>query len=116
MSGSAFHSMVVDAVKAAASGRSKPALSIILIIIELGPAASAKAKPDMPDMPDMPEKKVRSFGGVDGMRAPVFGRLHACVVRSAAAFRCDPDDVLRWVFDIAGLAMHTVLRIDLQAV
>ena len=109
----AFHAMVVDAVKATASGRSKPALSIILIIIELGPAASAKAKPDMPDMP---EKKVRSFGGVDGRRAPVFGRLHAGVVRSAAAFRCDPDDVLRRVFDIAGLAMHTVLRIDLQAV
>ena len=52
MSGTAFHFMVVDAVKATASGRSKPALSIILIIIEAGPAASAKAEPDMPEMPD----------------------------------------------------------------
>jgi len=42
--------------------------------------------------------------------------LHARVVRSAATFRRDPDDVLRRVFDVAGLAVHAVLRVDLQAV
>jgi len=34
----------------------------------------------------------------------------------AAAFGRDPHDVLRGVFDVAGLAVHAVLRVDLQAV
>ena len=34
----------------------------------------------------------------------------------AAAFGRDPDDVLRRVRDVAGLAVHSVLRVDLQAV
>ena len=42
--------------------------------------------------------------------------LHAAVVRPAAALRCDPDDVLRRILDVAGLAMHAVLRVDLQPV
>ena len=42
-------------------------------------------------------------------------RLHARVIRPAAALRRDPHDVLRRVFDVAGFAMHAVLRIDLQA-
>jgi hypothetical protein len=29
--------------------------------------------------------------------------------------RHDPVDILRWILDVAGLAMHAVLRIDLQA-
>ena len=41
--------------------------------------------------------------------------LHAGVGRAAAAFGRDPDDVLRGVLDVAGLAMHAVLRVDLQA-
>src|SRR3989338_7007649 len=41
--------------------------------------------------------------------------LHVRVVRPAAAFRRDPDDVLRGILDVAGLAMHAVLRVDLQA-
>ncbi len=40
---------------------------------------------------------------------------HVRVVRSAAAFGRDPDDVLRWVFDVAGFAVYAILRIDLQA-
>ncbi len=40
--------------------------------------------------------------------------LHPHVVRPAAAFRRDPDDVLRRVLDVAGLAVHAVLRVDLQ--
>src|SRR6478752_6980329 len=40
---------------------------------------------------------------------------HVRIVRPAAAFGRDPDDVLRRVLDIAGLAMHAVLRVDLQA-
>ena len=42
--------------------------------------------------------------------------LHASVIGTTAPFRRDPDDVLRRVFDVAGLAMHAVLRIDLQTV
>ena len=39
---------------------------------------------------------------------------HADVVGPAAAFGRDPDDVLRRVLDVAGLAVHAVLRVDLQ--
>ena len=42
--------------------------------------------------------------------------LHPRVVGAAAAFRRDPHDILCGVFDVAGFAMHTVLRIDLQPV
>ncbi|VAY89696.1 conserved hypothetical protein [mine drainage metagenome] len=42
--------------------------------------------------------------------------LHAHVVRPAATFGRDPDDVLRRVLDVAGLAVHAVLRVDLQLV
>src|SRR4051812_26747006 len=41
---------------------------------------------------------------------------HARVVRAAAAFGGDPDDVLRRILDVAGLAVHAVLRVDLQPV
>ena len=44
-----------------------------------------------------------------------FCRLHARVIWPAATFRRDPHNVLRWVLDVAGFAMHTVLRVDLQA-
>src|SRR6202007_2281982 len=40
--------------------------------------------------------------------------LHVGIVGAAAAFRRDPDDVLRRVLDVAGLAVHAVLRVDLQ--
>src|SRR5213592_30744 len=43
------------------------------------------------------------------------GSLHVGIVGAAAAFRRDPDDVLQRVLDIAGLAVHAVLRVDLQA-
>src|SRR2546426_12776022 len=41
--------------------------------------------------------------------------LHVRVVRPAAAFGRDPDDVLQRILDVAGLALHAVLRVDLQA-
>src|SRR3954468_4007435 len=41
--------------------------------------------------------------------------LHVHVVRAAPAFGRDPHDVLRRVLDVAGLAVHAVLRVDLQA-
>jgi hypothetical protein len=44
------------------------------------------------------------------------GVVHPRVVRPAAALGRDPDDVLRRVLDVAGLAVHAVLRVDLQAV
>src|SRR5438270_6708444 len=49
--------------------------------------------------------------------ATVFMRTssHVGVVRAAAAFRHDPYDVLRRVLDVAGLAVHAVLRVDPQA-
>ena len=44
-----------------------------------------------------------------------YGRwLHRRVVRPAAAFGRDPVDVLPRVLDVAGLAVHAVLRVDLQ--
>src|SRR3954471_16753671 len=42
-------------------------------------------------------------------------RSHPAVVRPAAALGRDPDDVLRRILDVAGLAVHAVLRVDLQA-
>src|SRR5205085_10874109 len=41
--------------------------------------------------------------------------LHVRIVRAAAAFGRDPDDVLRRILDVAGFAVHAVLGIDLQA-
>ncbi|ABA50132.1 hypothetical protein BURPS1710b_1868 [Burkholderia pseudomallei 1710b] len=43
-------------------------------------------------------------------------RSHVRVVRPAAAFRRDPHDVLRRILDVAGLAVHAVLRVDHEAV
>ncbi len=45
---------------------------------------------------------------------PHGGLLHAGVVGAAAALRYGPDDILRRVLDIASLAMHTILRVDLE--
>src|SRR3546814_11396278 len=42
--------------------------------------------------------------------------LHAVVDWAFAALRSHPHDILRGVLDVAGLAVHAVLRIDLQAV
>src|SRR5208282_1804624 len=39
---------------------------------------------------------------------------HARIVRSAPAFRRDPDDVLPRILDVAGLAVNAVRGIDLQ--
>ena len=50
---------------------------------------------------------------VTRMRAGQCGS-HVRVVRPAAAFGRDPHDVLRRVLDVAGLAVHAVLRVDLQ--
>ena len=41
---------------------------------------------------------------------------HPRVIGPTTALRRDPDDVLRGVLDVAGLAMHAVLRVDLQPV
>src|SRR5688500_2539384 len=41
-------------------------------------------------------------------------KLHVRVVRPAAALGGDPDDVLPRILDVAGLAVHAVLRVDLQ--
>src|SRR6185295_1024463 len=40
--------------------------------------------------------------------------LHVGVVRAAAALRDDPDNVLLRILDVARLAVHAVLRVDLQ--
>ena len=42
--------------------------------------------------------------------------LHPRIIRPTAAFWCDPDDVLRRVFDVAGFAVDAVLGVDLQAI
>src|SRR5258706_5000738 len=40
--------------------------------------------------------------------------LHVRVIRAAAALGHDPDDVLLRILDVAGLAVHAVLGVDLQ--
>ena len=42
--------------------------------------------------------------------------LHPRIVRPTTTFRRDPVDVLGRVFDVAGLAVHAVLRVDLQRI
>src|SRR6185503_4492722 len=41
-------------------------------------------------------------------------RLHVRIVRAASAFRHDPADVLHRILDVARLAVHAILRVDLQ--
>ena len=41
--------------------------------------------------------------------------LHRAVIGPAAALRGCPDDILRGVFDVTGLAVYAVLCVDLQA-
>src|SRR5260370_42012923 len=48
-------------------------------------------------------------------RSATVALSHARTIRAAAAFGCDPYDVLGRILDIAGLAVDAVLRIDLQA-
>src|SRR5471030_1725968 len=43
-------------------------------------------------------------------------KLHIWIVWSTPALWRHPDDILRRVLDVAGLAVHAVLRVDLQAV
>src|SRR6478672_5586355 len=43
-----------------------------------------------------------------------FGPSHVGIVRAAAPFGHDPLDVLPRVLDVAGLAVHAVLGVDLQ--
>src|SRR5690349_5136641 len=45
---------------------------------------------------------------------PYASGSHVGIVRSAAAFRYDPIDVLARVLDVAGLAVNAVLGVDLQ--
>src|SRR5690606_32061705 len=62
-----------------------------------------------------PEKKQAVQGVYSlGVFFPLEG-LHVGVVGAAAAFRGYPDNVLGGVLDIAGLAVDTVLGIDLEA-
>jgi hypothetical protein len=44
-----------------------------------------------------------------------FDRLHVRVVGAVATLWDGPCDVLAWVFDIAGFAMHAVLEVNLEA-
>ena len=41
--------------------------------------------------------------------------LHIRVIRSATTFGRHPDNILRRIFNVAGFAMDTVLRVYLQA-
>lgn len=38
--------------------------------------------------------------------------LHSDEVRPATALEHDRDDGVRWVLDVAGLALHAVWRVD----
>ena len=41
-------------------------------------------------------------------------RSHLGVGGPTTPFRGDPGDILAWIFDVASLAMDTILRIDLK--
>src|SRR5690554_2485791 len=41
--------------------------------------------------------------------------LHIRIVWATTAFRCHPTNILCGILDVAGLAMHTVLEVDLEA-
>src|SRR5690606_2376237 len=56
-----------------------------------------------------PRRCIRD-GGTAAWRPP----LHARVVGAAAALRDFPHDVLLRVLDVAGLAVHAVLRVDAE--
>ena len=47
-------------------------------------------------------------------RFPLSQILHIRVVRPTTTFRGHPSDVLRWIFDVTGLTVHTVRSIDLK--
>ena len=51
-----------------------------------------------------------------GRSAIIFKRmlLHIRIIGTTAAFGRDPGDVLRRILDVAGFAMHAILRIDLE--
>jgi len=40
--------------------------------------------------------------------------LHACIAWTVTALGHNPGDVLCWVLDVTGLAVNTILIIDLQ--
>lgn len=42
------------------------------------------------------------------------GELHIGVSRPTATLGGNPNNVLRWIFDVTCLAVHTILSIDLQ--
>src|SRR3954451_474622 len=42
-------------------------------------------------------------------------RLHIGIIRPSSALGDDPVDILGRVLDVAGLAVHAILRVDLQA-
>src|SRR5665213_3698236 len=42
------------------------------------------------------------------------GWLHVDVIGTAATLGCHPVDVLAGILDVAALAMHAILRVDLQ--
>src|SRR5690606_6186056 len=50
-----------------------------------------------------------------GSRGSLFFWLHVGIVGAAGTFRRHPGDVLGRILDVAGLAVHAVLRIDLEA-
>ena len=82
-------------------------------------ASGRRLLPNTPKQPSVPRTQAAGPGNPgEGGDPAGWGRaqtLHIGIVRPTAAFRRDPDDVLGRILDVAGLAVHTVLRIDLQA-
>src|SRR5690606_33843206 len=71
-----------------------------------------------PRLNSLPDPSTRTPDGARGLppAPPGVSALHVGIVRAASAFRHDPDDVLGRILDVAGLAVHAVLRVDLQPV
>src|SRR4051794_12197324 len=81
--------------------------------IPLSPSSSV-IQPDDPDICAQPNSSTDTATAIARFIPTPPSALHVRIVRPAAALGRDPDDVLRRILDVAGLAVHAVLRVDLQ--
>src|SRR3989338_7822618 len=61
--------------------------------------------------------RLGAWQGQKGVRAGTpapADHLHVGIVGPTTAFRCNPLDILCRVLDVAGLAVHTILGVDLE--
>src|SRR5690606_35384431 len=96
--------------------RTKPSLKTYLRSRTPQSSTSSPSHIDSWRRPALAAGQVGSHKGSGPLIAALNPGLHAVVHRPFAPLGRQPDDLLCWVLDVAGLAVHTGLRIDLQAV